>query len=321
MTPIDREDIHVISRNSNWSAGGVQKALREQVYNGKTAWQQFLQLLFLGLGIGFTTAGVIFFFAYNWDSLHKFVKIGLIEGLVVLFTLIILFVRFSNTVKNILLTGAAVLMGVLFTVFGQVYQTGANAYDLFLGWTLSITLWAIFANYAPLWLVYLVLINTTLYLYAEQVAKGWSAIWVNTLLFLINSTFLLLSILLSKTKLAIQAPHWLRIILVLGAVTLATIGMLNSIFDFRIEPAFLLSLAAVVVLYAAGILYGIRQKSLFYLSTLCFSIIVMLSACLLELSSAAGMLLFTALFILGSVTFLIKKLMNLQKQWAHEKGS
>lgn len=321
MTPIDREDIHIISRNSNWPVGGVQKVLKQQVYNGKKAWQQFLQLLFLGLGIGFATAGVIFFFAYNWDSLHKFVKIGLIEGLVILLTLIILFARFSSTVKNILLTGAAVLVGVLFAVFGQVYQTGANAYDLFLGWTLSITLWAIMANYAPLWLVYLVLINTTLYLYTEQVAKGWSELLVNTLLFLINSAFLLLSMLLSKTGLAIQAPHWFRIILVLGAVTLATIGMIGGIFSLGLDAAFYLLLPAVVVLYAAGILYGIRQKSLFYLSTICFSIIIILSACFLKLSDEAGMLLFTALFILGSVTFLIKKLVDLQKQWAHEKGA
>jgi uncharacterized membrane protein len=160
MPSPDREDIHIISRNSNWSAPGVHKALKEQVFNNQSAWQQFLKLLFISLGIGFTTAGIVFFFAYNWDNLHKFVKIGLIEGLVVAIMLIIVFSRLSTLVKNILLTGASVLIGVLMAVFGQVYQTGANAYDLFLSWTLAISIWVVIVNFPPLPLVYVLLIWT-----------------------------------------------------------------------------------------------------------------------------------------------------------------
>lgn len=318
MPSLDRDDIHIISRNSNWSAESVDRALKEQVYNDKPAWQKFLKLLFISLGIGFTTAGIIFFFAYNWASLHKFVKIGLIEGLIVIITLAILSARISVPVKNIMLTGAAVLVGVLFAVFGQVYQTGANAYDLFLSWTLSITLWVIIANFAPLWLIYIILINTTLMLYEEQVAKDWSNVLVYTLVFLLNSGFLAGSLLITKYRPAVKAPTWFLTALAVAAVTMATLGMITGIFDER-SPAFIILILAVILLYATGILYGIQQKSLFYLAIIPFSIIVIIAALFIKLSDDAGMFLFTSLFIIGSVTFLIKKLIDKQKQWAHEE--
>lgn len=320
MPSLDRDDIHIISRNSNWPAPGVHKALKDHVYSDKPAWQQFLKLLFISLGIGFTTAGIVFFFAYNWDSLHKFVKIGLIEGLVIVVILVIAFSKINSTVKNILLTGASILIGVLMAVFGQVYQTGANAYDLFLSWTLAITAWVIVANFAPLWLVYITLINGTLILYAEQVANNWPDVLIFLLLFLLNSVFLFGSLLLTKYKPALRPPSWLLIVLALGAVTIATFGMITGIFDER-STAFLVLILVVGILYTAGLYYGLQQKSLFYLAIIPFSIIVIISAVLIDMSDDAPMLLFTTLFIIGSVTFLIKKLIDLQKKWAYEASA
>jgi uncharacterized membrane protein len=319
MPSPDREDIHIISRNSNWSAPGVHKALKEQVYNNQSAWQRFLKLLFISLGIGFTTAGIVFFFAYNWDNLHKFVKIGLIEGLVIVSTLLIVFSRLSTLLKNILLTGAAVLVGVLMAVFGQVYQTGANAYDLFLSWTLAITIWVVVANFPPLWLVYALLINTTLNLYAEQVANHWPDELVYFLQFLVN-TALLLGVLFMAKKNTAASPSWFRIILALAAATTGTIAMMAGIYGHK-GVTFLVMFPTVAILYTLGFFYGLRQKSLFYISVISFSAIVIIAAWFIDLSHDAGMYLFASLFIIASITFLIKKLIDLQKQWAHEKGA
>lgn len=320
MPSPDREDIHIISRNSNWSAQSVKKALKDNVYNDPAAWQKFLRLLFITLGIGFTTVGILFFFAYNWASLHKFVKIGLIEGLLIIVALVIVCTRINSTVKNILLTGIAVLVGVLFAVFGQVYQTGANAYDLFLGWTLAITSWALIANFAPLWLLYITLINATIILYDQQVAKDWPHLLINTLLFLLNSAALLLTLLIARFRPAAKAPAWFSIILALAAVTMATLGMITGIFGHR-SPAFILLILSVCLLYAAGCWYGLQQKNLFYLALISFSIIVILSALFLKLSDDAGMFLFTSLFVIASVTFLIKKLIDTQKKWSLEMST
>ena len=45
-------------------------------------WRRFVDALFLWLGSLLLAAGVIFFFAYNWDALGRFAKFGLVEGLI-----------------------------------------------------------------------------------------------------------------------------------------------------------------------------------------------------------------------------------------------
>ena len=55
----------------------IEQTLKTHVYHDPSSWLRFLKLFFMSLGVGFTTAGIIFFFAYNWADLHKFVKLGL----------------------------------------------------------------------------------------------------------------------------------------------------------------------------------------------------------------------------------------------------
>ena len=109
---------------------------RQALYADKKQWNQFLSVFLLAVGVGLTVAGIIFFFAYNWDELPKFAKLGIVEVLLIASVLLATFTRWNKLVKQILLTGATFLIGTLFAVFGQIYQTGADAYDLFLGWTL-----------------------------------------------------------------------------------------------------------------------------------------------------------------------------------------
>ena len=314
MTKIEREDIQIISRHSNWSEGSIDKILKQEIYSNKKSWQKFLRLFFISLGISFTTAGIIFFFAYNWADLHKFIKIGLIEGLIVITTLTVLFSKISLDIKNILLTGASILVGVLFAVFGQIYQTGANAYDFFLGWTMFIALWVAISNFAPLWLVFITLINTTLILYSQQVAHDWSEVFEFTLLFLINLLFLIIALVGKKTTKEIKPPIWFTNLIALASVSFSTIGISLGIFDQKQTPFFVL-IVITSILYALGIKYGLKVKSGFYLSIIPFSIIVIISAFLIKLSDDAGMFFIISLFIIASVTFVIKNLINLQKKW------
>ncbi len=317
MSDIQREDIHIISRHSNWSEKGIQTLLKDQVYNSRTSWLKFLKLLFLSLGVGFTAAGIVFFFAYNWAELHKFVKIGLIEGLIVLITAIILFSKIGLQVKNILLAGASILVGVLFAVFGQIYQTGANAYDFFLNWTLFVFLWVLISNFAPLWLIFITLVNTTLILFAEQVAHDWSEVFLFTLLFGVNSLFLVGFLVTKKVLPQIQVPTWFLNVLGLAAVSFGTIGVVIGIFD-DVEPSFLFLILIVSLLYALGIFYGLRKKSGFFLSIIPFSIIICVSAYFIKLSDSAGMFFFIGLFVIASVTLVIKKLIDFQRKWTSE---
>lgn len=314
MTKIEREDIQIITRHSNLSENSIDSILKKNIYSDKESWNKFLKLFFISLGIGFTTAGIIFFFAYNWADLHKFIKIGLIEGLIIISTLVILFSKISLDIKNILLTGASILVGVLFAVFGQIYQTGANAYDFFLGWTMFITIWVFVSNYAPLWLVFITLINTTLILYSQQVAHDWSEVFVFTLLFIINILFLTTSLFGKKINGEIKVPIWFSNLIALASVSFGTIGIVFGIFDEN-QTSFFVLIITTSILYGIGIKYGLKLKSGFYLSIIPFSIIIIISAFLINLSDDAGMFLFISLFVIGSVTLVIKNLIDLQKKW------
>lgn len=315
--PINREDIHIISRNSNWGEPQVQEALRQHVYHDANNWQKFLHIFFISLGIGLTTAGIIFFFAYNWDELHKFIKIGLIEGLLIVSILLVLLSKIPTNTKNIILTASSALVGVLLAVFGQVYQTGANAYDLFLSWTLFITLWVLVANYAPLWLLYIILINITLMLYKEQVAYHWSALYLFTALFAID-TFILISLMfLHKYQKGFSLPTWFTNILALVAIALATIGISAAILDST--KGLILPLIGTLLIYISGILYSLKEKSIFFLSIISLSAIIILSAFFIEQSSSMGMYLFISLFIIVCVTILIRILLSLQNKWKNDR--
>jgi uncharacterized membrane protein len=317
MAKIERDDIYLISRNSDLRKSEVGALLQQHVYTNAASWKKFLRIFFIALGVGFLVAGIIMFFAYNWDSLGKFSKIGLIELLIVIAVSLVLLTKLKQDIKNICLTGASVLVGVLFAVFGQIYQTGANAYDFFLGWSLSITLWVFVAGFAPLWLTFLLLINTTVVLYSEQVAYNRSSTLVYTLVFTINLFALVIFVLLSESKRFLKMPSWFIKTLALATVACSTVGITDGIFG-NPDFAFFIMILLTVISYSAGILYSLRKKRAFFLSIIPFSLVIIVSDLLLNLGSDASMFFITFMFVIISVTLIIRNLISIQKKWAVE---
>ena len=313
MAQIEREDIHLISRHSNLPALSIKNLLQNQVYNDRSAWIKFLKLFFISLGVGFTVSGILFFFAYNWADLHKFAKLGLVEGLLIAATLTAVFSKLSQEIKHILLTGSAILIGVLFAVYGQIYQTGANAYDFFLGWTLFTVIWAVIANYAVLWVLFILLINTTIFLYAEQVADHWSDIFVMALQFVINSLFLIYFLKRPKDP-EVKTPEWFINLMAISAVSFATLGIVNGIFN-TYEVSFLALIIITLALYGLAIKYGWENHKTIYFAIIPLSIIIIIAALLIKISYDAIMFFVITLFVIGSVTLVIKNLIDLQKKW------
>ena len=315
---ISREDIQIISRNSNWNNKDISQFLKKEIYNDKNNWQQFLQLFFISLGVSFTVAGILFFFAYNWDDLHKFVKLGLIEGLIITLTLVAVFAKIKPLFKNIILAGVTLLVGVLFAVFGQIYQTGANAFDFFLGWTMAIALWVIVSNFAVLWLIFIVLINVTFGLYVEQVAPDWSDLFILSLFIIVNALFLIVALVLKNYKQAV--PSWFTNLLAIVIVGLITNAMFNGIFD-RNKSYLGLAIILGIILYASGIYYGLKNKLSFYIAIISFSIIMIIAALLAKQIKFREyeMFLIIGFFIVGSVTLVIRMLMKLQAKWNVEQ--
>lgn len=91
MEKISRHDIYTACNCSeNVDQTTVQKALMQKVYADKSSWSKFLKLLFLSLGLGFTAIGIVFFLAYNWQELNKFVKLGIVQLLICIGVILVL---------------------------------------------------------------------------------------------------------------------------------------------------------------------------------------------------------------------------------------
>ena len=145
------------------------------------SWRRFLSASLLGAGSLLLLAGVLFFFAYNWEALHRLAKLGLLLGAVASAALAAWRLG-ERPASSYALLFAAVLVGPLLAVYGQAYQTGADAWELFLGWGLLVLPWVALARFSPLWLFELLVVNAGLWLYSEQVHGGRDAVFFELLL-------------------------------------------------------------------------------------------------------------------------------------------
>ncbi len=329
MEKINRDQIHLIGAHSNWSEGAQQQALHENVYADKAAWQQFLRLLFLSLGVGLMTAGVLFFFAYNWADLSKFAKFGLIEGLLIGVGALVLFSKFNKTIRQVLLTGMAVLVGVLFAVFGQIYQTGADSYSFFLAWAVFIAIWVAVADFPPLWAMFIALLNTTLHLYYYQttIHSTLADINFNMAMFLLNGlifVFFAAFGFIEKIKDNLSVPNWFLNLLGLYVIGLGTTNSLVSLFERNgFGAQFFITFSIVAATFALGLFYAVSRKNLFLLAIIPFSGIVIATGLLVKtldslngdkFDNATGITFVASIFVIISVSLLVKFLLGFSRK-------
>ena len=312
---LSREEIHIISHHGKMEKEAIRSSMRRNVYARPDQWKKFVKLFLLTLGVGFTTSGILFFFAFNWDSLHKLIKIGLMETLVTLTVALVIFGKFSLPVKNTILMGAAILVGTLFAVYGQVYQTGANAYDFFLGWTLFISLWVFVSNFPALWLLLLVLINTTFLLYIDQVGLDLDAISVFLILFILTALPLVLLNVLFNVSIIPVLPVWFRRVVELASLFFITSAVISGIFEAR-PSSWYSALFIASCSFGAIFFYGFTVRIIFYPAIIFTSLIAILSCVIIEFSNEIELtLLLVSIFVMISVTLLIKFILFLQRKW------
>ena len=144
-----------------------------EVYPSKHTWLMFFDKALLIIGTVALVLSLVFFIAYNWQNIGKMGKFALVEGALVI--TIALYVALSfrqlrqrfQLIRQLLLLIASIITGSLLALFGQVYQTGADTWQLFFGWALLITPWVMIARFPTLWLLWLGLINACLLLYLD----------------------------------------------------------------------------------------------------------------------------------------------------------
>lgn len=119
-------------------------------------WWRPLSALLASLGTALLLAGIVFFFASNWDALSRFEKLGLALVPLLASLAVALLRDLDSLAGRLALTAATVSVGVVLAVFGQVYQTGADAWQLFATWALLTLGWAalsLFTGHLVTWMV------------------------------------------------------------------------------------------------------------------------------------------------------------------------
>jgi len=128
-------------------------------------WRLFVDRLLQGLAVALAGAGVVFFVAANWQALGRFGKFALVEAAIVLALGACWHFGLASRAGKAALGAAALCTGALLALVGQVYQTGADTWELFATWAVAIAAWVAVARMPALWLLWLGIVNFALALY------------------------------------------------------------------------------------------------------------------------------------------------------------
>ena len=141
-----------------------------EVYPNARTWLTFFDKALLIIGAVALVLSLVFFIAYNWLNMGKMGKFALVEAGLVISIVLYMALSFRQRfqlIRQLLLLITSVITGSLLALFGQVYQTGADTWQLFFGWAILITPWVLIARFPALWLLWLGLINACLMLYLD----------------------------------------------------------------------------------------------------------------------------------------------------------
>ncbi len=332
IDPLERKttprELHRLAQAGNWSPATLERALAVAgCLPDKSDWQRFINTMLLLMGAALALAGIIFFFAYNWAAMGRFIKFAVLEAVLVA-TVVIAWQRGLQTLSGkVALLAAAVLLGPLLAVYGQTYQTGADPYQLFTGWAALIAGWVCISAFAPLWLLLLVLLNTALILFWGQVLEPgrWSDAGLYEALFLLNGMALAAWELFAARGVRWLTGRWIPQIIACAALLALLIPTMMLIFEsgYRAEHAPYLVFAPLLYLVSVAFaLWYFRCKShdLFILAaTLLSAIIVATTFIVSILHDGFAMFLPIALLIVAQSVAAAAWLRATAKAWEIEQ--
>ena len=129
---------------------------------------QQLQRFTLWVAVTLIACAVGFFFAFNWAAMSPFAKFATLQTGIVGCLTLALWRGLGTFYGKLLALSAALLMGFLLAVFGQVYQTGADSAELFLTWAGAIFPLCLIARFRPLWFLWIIVLDLGVFLYYVQ---------------------------------------------------------------------------------------------------------------------------------------------------------
>lgn len=329
-TTPEHESLKILRNNGVLSAASFWKGIR--AINDPQEWARWAARLCLLIGSALVLAAVVYFFAFNWDALSRMQKLGLPQVAMLAALLAGRRVGFRRIGGQLLLMAAAICAGVSFAMFGQVYQTGADAFGFFGMWAVCIFPWVIAGAFAPLWALWFTLVNLTAWAFWSQVGQFHSDVhysYVCIPLTLVNGTGLILRESF-MTRFDWLKGTWLRHFFLLAALTPLLIPALDLVVDNSADnaPALMTCTLIWLLCLVAAHLYFTRMR--FNSTAIC---IVLGNAALYLITAIGQMLqeadlydngggfLLMALIIGGITTLVVRLLRWLKRHYGHTERS
>ncbi|MDI4662755.1 DUF2157 domain-containing protein [Xanthobacter autotrophicus] len=120
------------------------------------------------VGAALVLSGIVYFFAFNWNAIPPFAKLGAIAAMIAAACLAVALLGFGRRASEPAAAAAVTLVGVFLAVEGQIYQTGADAWTLFAAWAGLTLAWALLACSAATWAVWIAVAAVTLITWWDQ---------------------------------------------------------------------------------------------------------------------------------------------------------
>lgn len=232
------------------------KAYALKILNPKQLWGVWISRLFLIFGVTLVLSGIIFFIAYNWADLASMYKFIIVQAAILISLLGAWRYKLDSLTGKIYLFAASFLVGVFLAVFGQVYQTGADAYQLFMGWALLILGWTIISNFSIQWVLWLVLMNLWFIFWWEQTAYPASEhrLLIYVILISLNGTALFLKEALEKYEnLSWLQNRGLRLALVITCLAFMLVSAISFIADEKFS--LFITISGLTGIIGHGVIY------------------------------------------------------------------
>lgn len=212
-----------------------------------------------------------------------------------------------------LITAAAFMVGGLFAVFGQIYQTGADNYEYFLAWTIFITLWALVVDYSALWLIWVVVLNLTIYFFGDQVLDKWTDAYSFVLQVAITGGGLI--VFSTRNNLgAANYPKWFLNTLALGVAALGAYTVFLTAWDYNDTWSGFVNIIILLVL-AGSVIIGFRLRWLGLLSVNALALIVSIAVIILSVSDDVGGFLICTIWVLATTVIASFQINRLRQDW------
>ncbi|XDD52880.1 DUF2157 domain-containing protein [Leptospira sp. WS4.C2] len=293
-------------------------------------WIHFFESTLLLMGTALFLSGFFFLVASNWNLLDRFVKLGLVGFLILLAYFITIFFRKKSLYFEIGLTLIFFLTGSALLVFGQIYQTGADVYDLFLGWAVFTLLLIPVSRSGVVAGLWMILSSATVFLYSEQVEGNGSYVLFSVTSLLFGGTIIVFDW-FQTNRFSPNTKSFLSglgLFLSLGFLHLVNLNLFRNHKEIESAHSYLfyqilLPLVFYSVFYSYYRWFRFRLMNLSFILLFGLSQVILKSADIFQIwaySSGVSFLQF-GLFITIYTIWAVSHLQNLRKSKSIEEGN